>query len=95
MTDKFRALLVTKDGNRQNVAVTELTDADLMAGDVTVAVEHSTVNYKDGLAITGKAPIIRKFPLIPGIDLAGKSAVLGGPALPSGGSRRVERLWSG
>ena len=72
MTDKFRALLVTKDGNRQSVAVTELTDADLMEGDVTVAVEHSTVNYKDGLAITGNAPIIRKFPLIPGIDLAGK-----------------------
>src|SRR5512135_1877619 len=72
MADKFRALLVTNEGNRQNVAVTELTDADLMAGDVTVAVEHSTVNYKDGLAITGKAPIIRKFPLIPGIDLAGK-----------------------
>ena len=72
MADKFRALLVTKEGNRQNVAITELTDADLMAGDVTVAVEHSTVNYKDGLAITGKAPIIRKFPLIPGIDLAGK-----------------------
>ena len=42
-----------------------------MEGDVDVAVEHSTVNYKDGLAITGKAPIIRKFPLIPGIDLAG------------------------
>ena len=72
MADKFRALLVTKDGNRQSVAVTELTDADLMEGDVTVAVEHSTVNYKDGLAIMGKGPIIRKFPLIPGIDLAGK-----------------------
>jgi acrylyl-CoA reductase (NADPH) len=72
MADKFRALLVTKDGNQQSVAVTELTDADLMAGDVTVAVQHSTVNYKDGLALTGKAPIIRKFPLIPGIDLAGK-----------------------
>ena len=72
MADKFRALLVTKDGDRQSVAVTELTDADLMDGDVTVAVEHSTVNYKDGLAITGKAPIIRKFPLIPGIDLAGR-----------------------
>ena len=43
-----------------------------MEGNVTVAVEHSTVNYKDGLAITGKAPIIRKFPLIPGIDLAGR-----------------------
>ena len=72
MANKFRALLVTKDGDRQSAAVTELTDADLMAGDVTVAVEHSTVNYKDGLAITGKVPIIRKFPLIPGIDLAGK-----------------------
>jgi acrylyl-CoA reductase (NADPH) len=72
MADKFRALLVTKDGDRQSAAVTELTIADLMEGDVTVAVEHSTVNYKDGLAITGKAPIIRKFPLIPGIDLAGR-----------------------
>ncbi|HEX9786227.1 MAG TPA: hypothetical protein VGA56_26305, partial [Opitutaceae bacterium] len=51
MADKFRALLVTKDGDRQSAAVTELTDADLMEGDVTVAVEHSTVNYKDGLAI--------------------------------------------
>ena len=69
---KFRALLVTKDGDRQSVGATELTDADLMEGNVTVAVEHSTVNYKDGLAITGKAPIIRKFPLIPGIDLAGR-----------------------
>jgi acrylyl-CoA reductase (NADPH) len=72
MADKFRALLVTKDGDRQSVVVTELTDADLMNGDVDVAVEHSTVNYKDGLAITGKASIIRKFPLIPGIDLAGR-----------------------
>ncbi len=71
MAEKFRALLVTKEGNQQSV-LRELTDADLMEGDVTVAVEHSTVNYKDGLAITGKAPIIRKFPLIPGIDLAGR-----------------------
>lgn len=72
MTDKFRALVVTKDGNQQSTSVTELTDADLMDGDVTVAVDHSTVNYKDGLAITGKAPVIRKFPLIAGIDLAGR-----------------------
>ena len=49
MADTFRALLVTKEGDRQSVAVTELTDADLMEGDVTVAVEHSTVNYKDDL----------------------------------------------
>ena len=72
MVDTFRALLVTKDGDRQSVAITALTDADLMEGNVTVAVEHSTVNYKDGLAITGKAPIIRNFPLIPGIDFAGR-----------------------
>jgi acrylyl-CoA reductase (NADPH) len=71
MASKFRALLATKDGHRQSIAITDLSDADLMEGDVDVAVEHSTVNYKDGLAITGKAPIIRKFPLIPGIDLAG------------------------
>src|SRR5262249_44110443 len=71
VTERFRALLVTKSGDRQSVEVTQWTDADLMEGDVTVAVEHSTVNYKDGLAVTGKAPIIRKFPLIPGIDLAG------------------------
>ncbi len=72
MTDKFRALLVTRTGDRQSASVAELTDADLMDGDVIVAVEHSTVNYKDGLAITGRAPVIRKFPLVAGIDLAGK-----------------------
>src|SRR5689334_23468434 len=71
MADKFRALLVSKDGDQQSLLVTELAESDLMDGDVTVAIEHSTVNYKDGLAITGKAPIIRKFPLIPGVDLAG------------------------
>src|SRR5258708_35110570 len=72
MQDGFRALVVTKDRERQSAGVTELTDSDLMDGDVTVAVECSTVNYKDGLAVTGKAPIIRKFPLIPGVDLAGR-----------------------
>ena len=44
-----------------------------MEGDVTVAVSHSTVNYKDGLAITGKSPVVRRFPMIPGIDFAGVS----------------------
>ena len=56
MADKFRALLATKDSGPQSVAITELTESDLMDGEVTVAVEHSTVNYKDGLAITGKVP---------------------------------------
>ena len=72
MADNFRAMLVSKDGDQQSVVVTELAETDLMDGDVTVAVEQSTVNYKDGLAISGKAPIIRKFPLIPGIDLSGR-----------------------
>lgn len=67
----FRALLVSKTEDGQKVEITNLTEADLMDGDVTVQVEHSSVNYKDGLAVTGKAPIIRRWPLIPGIDLAG------------------------
>ena len=72
MSDHFKAILVSRDEEkRQSVAVTELTEADLMQGDVTVQVDATTVNYKDGLAITGKAPVIRKFPLVPGIDFAG------------------------
>jgi acrylyl-CoA reductase (NADPH) len=72
MAERFRAILVSREGEKgQKVEVTELRPDDLMDGDVTVAVEHSTVNYKDGLALTGKAPVIRRFPLIPGIDLSG------------------------
>jgi acrylyl-CoA reductase (NADPH) len=72
MSDTFKAILVTRDEDKkQSVGVTELTDADLMEGDVTVAIEATTVNYKDGLAITGKAPVVRRFPLVPGIDFAG------------------------
>jgi acrylyl-CoA reductase (NADPH) len=71
MKSRFKAVLLKKDGNTQTAEDVELTPADLMDGDVTVAVSHSTVNYKDGLALTGRAPIARKFPMIPGIDLAG------------------------
>lgn len=71
MTENFRALQISKTDQGQQVQFVALTEADLMEGDVTVAVSHSSVNYKDGLAITGKAPIIRKFPLIPGVDFAG------------------------
>ncbi len=69
--EKFRALLVSKTETGQSVDFSHLAEDDLMAGDVTVNVSHSSVNYKDGLAITGKSPIIRKYPLIPGIDFAG------------------------
>ena len=72
MTDKFRALRVSKTDQGPKSEFVTLTEADLMDGDVTVAVEYSTVNYKDGLALTGRAPIIRSWPLIPGIDFSGK-----------------------
>ena len=69
--NRFRAILIRKDGGGQQVDDTEIGEEDLMEGDVTVAVLHSTVNYKDGLALTGRAPVVRRFPMIPGIDLAG------------------------
>jgi acrylyl-CoA reductase (NADPH) len=69
--DRFKAILVSKGDKGQTVAEAQLGESDLMDGDVTVRVTHSTINYKDGLALTGKAPIIRRFPLVPGIDFAG------------------------
>ena len=72
MSDTFKALLISRDEDKkQSVDWAEMTDDQLMEGDVTVTVEATTVNYKDGLAITGAAPVVRKFPLIPGIDFAG------------------------
>ncbi len=69
--DRFKALLASKGEAGPKVEAVELGSGDLMDGDVTVRVSHTTVNYKDALALTGKAPIIRKWPLIPGIDFAG------------------------
>ena len=68
----FKAVWAEREGEKgQKLAMAEIGLDDLMEGDVTVRVAHSTVNYKDGLAITGRAPIMRKLPLIPGIDFAG------------------------
>jgi acrylyl-CoA reductase (NADPH) len=67
----FKAIRIDKADKGQTVALVDFDDNDLMDGDVTVRVEWSTVNYKDGLALTGKAPVVRRFPMIPGIDLAG------------------------
>jgi acrylyl-CoA reductase (NADPH) len=67
----FSAILIDKGEAGQSVGVTELDEAQLPDGDVSVDVEYSTLNYKDGLAITGKSPVVRKFPMVPGIDLAG------------------------
>ena len=72
-TNRFKALVIRRDEatKAQSVAAEEMTLGELMEGDVTVRVQYSTVNYKDGLAITGKLPVVRRFPMIPGIDFAG------------------------
>jgi acrylyl-CoA reductase (NADPH) len=67
----FKAIVIEKAEAGQKVGLTDFDEANLMDGDVTVRVEWSTLNYKDGLAITGKAPVVRRFPMIPGIDFAG------------------------
>jgi acrylyl-CoA reductase (NADPH) len=67
----FSAIQISKTESGQDVKLTKLDDSALPEGDVTIAVDYSTLNYKDGLAITGKSPVVRKFPMVPGIDLAG------------------------
>jgi acrylyl-CoA reductase (NADPH) len=67
----FKSILIHKDDNGYRAELSEIDDTQLPEGDVTVRVSHSTLNYKDGLAITGKGPIVRQFPMVPGVDLAG------------------------
>lgn len=71
MTDTFKALVLTQDGKQTRHEIKQLSSADLPEGDVRVAVEYSSLNYKDGLAVTGKGKIVRTWPMVPGIDLAG------------------------
>jgi acrylyl-CoA reductase (NADPH) len=67
----FKAILIDKQDGAQSVRLAELDDGQLPEAAVGVRVEYSTINYKDGLAITGKSPVVRKFPMVPGIDFAG------------------------
>ncbi len=67
----FRAVRIDKTDAGQTARLVDFDEAELMDGDVTVRVEWSTVNYKDGLAVSGKAPVVRRFPMIPGIDFCG------------------------
>lgn len=67
----FNAILIDKDAGGHHVKLVPIDEAQLPTGDVTVRVSHSTLNYKDALAITGKGPIIRTFPMVPGVDFAG------------------------
>ena len=67
----FKGILIEKDEAGYRAAIKSIDEADLPDGEVTVRVSHSTLNYKDGLAITGKGPVVRRFPMVPGIDLVG------------------------
>jgi acrylyl-CoA reductase (NADPH) len=80
----FRAIVIDKTGAAPDVRLREFDEKDLMEGDVTVFVEWSTVNYKDGLALTGRAPVVRRFPMIPGIDFAGTVESSSHPAWKEG-----------
>jgi len=80
----FKAVLIEKDEQGYRADVVELPESRLPEGDVTVDVEFSTLNYKDGLAITGKGPIVRSFPMVPGIDFAGVVSSSSDPAFAPG-----------
>jgi acrylyl-CoA reductase (NADPH) len=80
----FKAIRIDKADKGTTTALTQFDEAELMDGDVTVRVEYSTVNYKDGLAITGKAPVVRRFPMIPGVDFAGTVESSSHPAWKTG-----------
>jgi len=80
----FKAILVDKKDDMYQVQLTELEEAQLPEGDVTVRVAFSTLNYKDGLAITGRSPVVRKFPMVPGIDLVGTVETSNHPSYKAG-----------
>jgi acrylyl-CoA reductase (NADPH) len=80
----FQAILVERDPPPYRASLKKLDESQLPPGDVTVRVEYSTLNYKDALAISGKGPVVRHFPLVPGIDLAGRVEESSTPAYTSG-----------
>ncbi|MBJ3816001.1 oxidoreductase [Shimwellia pseudoproteus] len=82
----YTSLLIEKDDNGYRTTLCERQEQDLTEGDVTVAVDYSSLNYKDALAITGKGPIVRKFPMVPGIDFTGTVTASAHPAWKAGDS---------
>lgn len=68
----FKGILIKKNNDIYQANLTQIDESQLPAGDVTIQVNYSSLNYKDGLAISGKSPVVRAFPMVPGIDLAGK-----------------------
>jgi len=84
LPSRFRALVVREEPAGRSVRIEELSPTDLPAGDLTVAVRFSSLNYKDGLAVTGKGKVLRKVPMVPGIDLAGTVLESGAPRFQPG-----------
>ena len=80
----FKAIRIDKAEKGTTAALTQFDEAELIEGDVTVRVEWSALNYKDGLAVTGKAPVVRRFPMIAGVDLAGTVEVSSHPQWKAG-----------
>ena len=101
MTDTFKALVLTQEDGKTVSTLRQLRDADLPEGDVLLAVEYSSLNYKDGLAVTGKGKIVRQWPLVPGIDLAGRVLESASPDYSAGdkvvltGWGVGEKYWGG
>jgi acrylyl-CoA reductase (NADPH) len=82
--EPFRALMVREEGGVRTVALETLPEGALPPGDVTIDVSHSSLNYKDGLAVTGKGKVLRRLPMVPGIDLAGTVAASDAPGISPG-----------
>jgi len=101
MTDTFAALVLREGDDGPTGAIEQLTDADLPDGDVAVAIEYSSLNYKDGMALTGAGRIVRNYPMVPGIDLTGtviaseSSDFVVGDNVISTGFRVGEQFWGG
>ena len=91
----FKAIRIDKAEKGTTAALTQFDEAELMDGDVTVRVEWSTLNYKDGLAVTGKAPVVRRFPMIAGIDFAGTVEQSSPSAVEGRRQGRLQRLGHG
>ena len=97
----FKALVLNQEHDRTVANIRTLSEADLPDGDVLVAVDYSSLNYKDGLAVTGKGKIVRTFPLVPGVDLAGTVLDSASPDYSAGdkvvltGWSVGERYWGG
>ena len=87
----FSAVVINKGESGQSVALTQVDESQLPEGDVTIDVEYSTLNYKDGLAITGSSPVVRKFPMVPGIDLAGVVRESSHAGAPCSSGRLLQR----